>query len=200
MRHNGERCVQTCHKQTPRRKQKVMESGQTFSDLSNGSIPEREAARRAEKSADIAAGSSMAGAIGGVAVVVLAILGLAGVGPLYMISIATIVLGVAFLSEGGGIAARHARVLSGSVGGHTAVTEFGGGMTAEFIGGAAGIILGILALIGVVTTVLTAAAAIVFGATLLLSSGVPSHVGAPTTTAEASDSAGQTAREAAYAA
>ena len=49
--------------------------------------------------------------------------------------------------------------------------EVESGMSAEMLGGIAGIVLGILALIGLVPMLLVEVAAIVFGATLLLSSG-----------------------------
>src|SRR5262249_45281906 len=50
-------------------------------------------------------------------------------------------------------------------------TELGGGMGAEIIGGAAGVVLGILALVGLAPAVVLPIAVIVFGASLLLGSG-----------------------------
>jgi hypothetical protein len=47
----------------------------------------------------------------------------------------------------------------------------GGGITLEFLAGGAGVVLGILALLTPATLVLSAAALIVFGGTLLLSAG-----------------------------
>ena len=84
---------------------------------------------------------------------VLAILGLAGVVPMYMAFIATIVLGVALLFEGWALASRYSKLLSEMGGGLLTATELGGGITAEFLAGAAGVALGILALLGVVPMV-----------------------------------------------
>jgi hypothetical protein len=54
----------------------------------------------------------------------------------------------------------------------------GTGMTLEFLAGGAGIVLGILALLTPATLVLSAAALIVFGGTLLLSAGATAHTSA----------------------
>jgi hypothetical protein len=54
--------------------------------------------------------------------------------------------------------------------------EIGTGVTTEFAGGLAGIVLGILALIGLVPMVLIPCAVIVFGATFILSSGLTNRL------------------------
>lgn len=59
--------------------------------------------------------------------VVLAILGLAGVIPLYLAFIATIVLGVALLFEGWTLALRYSKLLSEIGGSFLTATELGGG-------------------------------------------------------------------------
>ncbi|MGE5184154.1 MAG: hypothetical protein ACM31C_18925 [Acidobacteriota bacterium] len=106
--------------------------------------------------------------IGGAAAVVLAIIGLAGAYPVWMLSIATICAGGALLAEGGSIAARWNDVMR-QLGGDTSErAEVVGGIGTEVIGGAAGIVLGILALVGVMPFVLLSVAAIVFGGSLLL--------------------------------
>jgi hypothetical protein len=105
--------------------------------------------------------------IAGGAAVVLAILGLAGVLPMILASIGVIAAGAAFLFQGAAIAARH-RYLAREAGGGEGEIETG--MSAEIIGGLAGIALGILALVGVETVALIAVAAIVFGGTLLFGS------------------------------
>ena len=51
-------------------------------------------------------------------------------------------------------------------------TCMGGGFTAEFVGGAAGIVLGILALVGIAPEILCSVAVLVFGGTLLFGSGM----------------------------
>jgi hypothetical protein len=138
----------------------------------------RELEPEREKSAKVVAGGSITEALCGAGAVVLAIIALAGTWPGYLASIATIVLGVAFVAQGGAIAARFSRLLH-----ETAAyewdqrTELGGGMGAELFGGTAGIVLGILGLIGVGTSVLIPIAVIVFGGTLLLGAGVNVDLG-----------------------
>jgi len=127
-------------------------------------------AREHETTMGIAAGGSIAEAIGGVGVVVLAILGLVGLLPEEFAAIATMAVGVALLLEGIAIATRFSDVLSESGRGLSEEIKLGGGMGAEFIGGAAGGVLGLLALLGIVPVTLMAVAVIVFGASLLLSS------------------------------
>ena len=140
-------------------------------DFGNGDISERKPAREERKPMAIMTGGSIVEAIDGVAVMVLAILGLAGVVPQYMAFITTIIFGVALLMEGEAITARFSRLWSELEGRGVIGLGVGGGATAEFLGGAAGVVLGILSILGVVPLVLTSAAIIVFGAALLLSSG-----------------------------
>jgi hypothetical protein len=109
--------------------------------------------------------------LGGITGAVLAVLGLAGVLPGYMVSIAAITLGVALLFEGGAVASRYSRLLHVAGGDQESKLEIGGGSTVEFLGGASGIVLGILALLGIAGDALLPVAAIVFGATLMLSAG-----------------------------
>lgn len=99
-------------------------------------------------------GELMGEVIGALAVIALTIAGLAGAGAAVLASIATIVLGAALLLEGG--------VFAG-----TLSIERGEWTSTGFLGGATGIVLGILALLGVVPGTLVAAATIVFGAALL---------------------------------
>ncbi|HZT25716.1 MAG TPA: hypothetical protein VFA57_08450 [Pseudolabrys sp.] len=108
-------------------------------------------------------------AVGGVATIVLAIIALAGTAPDFLLAIATIVFGAALLIEGTSIVTDYVNVLS------TADASVGfqgssGGLAAVFLTGLAGIILGILALLGLHATVLVSAAVIAFGAALVLSS------------------------------
>ena len=104
-------------------------------------------------------------AIGAVGAVVLAVVGLAGILPQTLAAIATIVVGAAILMEGRTTASRSHSTVSRVVG---EMQPLSGGLTVEFIGGVAGIVLGILALFGTHPETLLAAAVIVFGATLLL--------------------------------
>jgi hypothetical protein len=134
-------------------------------------VTRRETESEQTKSIKVVAGGSVTEAICGVGAVVLAILGLAGLVPGYMAAIATITFGVALLAQGGAIASRWSRLIheTGYEVDHRA--ELGGGMGAEVAGGAAGVVLGVLSLIGIATTVLIPIAAIVFGGALLLGSG-----------------------------
>ena len=93
-----------------------------------------------------------------------------------MLPIATIAIGVALVFEGGSIAAEYSRIISKTAENSTQTVEVGGGMTAEMLAGIAGIVLGILALLGLDSPTLSAAAVIVFGAALSLSSGMISRL------------------------
>ena len=115
-------------------------------------------------------GGSLTEAIGGAGAVVLAILGLVGVLPQTMAAVATIAAGVALLVGGGAVAARYSRLLLGA-GSETARREIVGGMGLEALAGIAGIVLGVLALLGINPLTLLSVAAIVLGAALLMASG-----------------------------
>lgn len=133
-----------------------------------------------QRSIKVVAGGLITEAICGAATVVLAIIGLAGGGSLpgYTASIATIVFGVALLAQGGSIAARYQQLLRETVPAEWETrTEIGGGMGAEMLGGAAGVVLGILGLLGIATALLIPIAVIVFGGTLLLGSAATADVG-----------------------
>jgi hypothetical protein len=118
-----------------------------------------------------------ADAIGGTAAAVLAIVGLAGVHSEMMVSIATIIFGVALLIEGGTVLTEYAHIIFPA--GRTAAigNEFsGGGISAVFTAGVAGIVLGILALVGIHPAALTGIAAIAFGSALVFSSNAVWHL------------------------
>ena len=121
-------------------------------------------------------GRSASAATGGIAAVVLAIIGLANIYPDFMASVATIALGVALLFKGAAVAAEYRDLLAHMVSGKLKQAEVGGGMSAELLAGAAGIALGILALLGIETNILTPIAAIVFGVALLMSAGVTHRI------------------------
>jgi hypothetical protein len=120
-----------------------------------------------ESMARMAATGSGAEAVAGAGAVVLAILGLAGMLPMILASIAVIAAGAAFLFQGAAVAARHRRLALEAGGGEI---EIEAGMSVEILGGLTGITLGILALIGIATIPLLAISAIVFGGTLLFGS------------------------------
>jgi hypothetical protein len=122
-----------------------------------------------------ATAGSVIEALGGIGVVALSIIGLAGVIPETMAAIAAIAFGVALASEGAAIAARFSQ-LTRYPADTVQKTEVSGGAGSELIGGLAGGILGILALIGMVPVTLLAIASIVFGASILLGAGTASRL------------------------
>ena len=114
------------------------------------------------------AGGSMMEAIGAIATIALAIVGLAGVFSPTMAAIATIVVGAALLIEGSASGAAQTYTRAGEVS-RTAAESFESPDTsAAFLGGVAAIVLGILALLGVASLTLVSVAAIVLGASFML--------------------------------
>jgi hypothetical protein len=105
-------------------------------------------------------------ALGGIATIVLAIIGLAGVRSFDLLSIATIVFGAALLIQGGAMLSEFAAIEATP---QTNGISGGGGLGALFGVGVAGIILGVLALLGVQSTMLNAVAVIAFGGALVVS-------------------------------
>jgi hypothetical protein len=115
-------------------------------------------------------------AIGGIATVVLAIVALAGIHSDTIIAIATIIFGAALLVHGGTLLSEYANVIF-PPGAIASPQDFsGGGLSAVFLVGAGGIVLGVLALLGILPVELTAIAAIAFGSTLVLSSNAVWHM------------------------
>jgi hypothetical protein len=134
---------------------------------------------RDRKTAQAIAGGSVTEAVAGLAAAALAILGLAGVLPGYLAAIATIAVGVALLAQGGAAAAKWSKILAESPGQEwDARGEVGSGMTGEILGGAAGLVLGILALIGVAPQILIPAALLAFGGAMLVGTGTVVDLGA----------------------
>jgi hypothetical protein len=109
-------------------------------------------------------------AIGGIATAVLAIIGLAGWRPELLAGVATIVFGAALLIQGGALLSEFSQIFTPAGALQTASDAFSGdGLAAMFPVGIAGIVLGILALLGVASYTLTSVAVIAFGAALMLS-------------------------------
>ncbi len=115
------------------------------------------------------AGGSFTEAVGAVGVIVLAVIGLAGILVHTLTAIATIVVGAAILIEGGAFSSSYAQFAS-RLSSEGKNTGFRAGLSAEFMGGVAGIVLGILALFGTAPETLLAVALIVFGVTFLVTS------------------------------
>jgi len=117
-------------------------------------------------STDAASYGGFVDALGGIATVVLAIIGIAGVKPEVLVAIATIVFGAALLIQGGAMLTEFAT----TDGVPEESASSGGGLSALFLVGFAGIVLGVLALLGVHSGILTAVSAIAFGGALVISS------------------------------
>ena len=124
-----------------------------------------------EATMGIVAGGSIAEVIGGIGAVVLAILGLTGLLPREMAAIATMAVGVGLLLESTAVATRLSELLSETERNLSNMAKLAGGIGAEFLGGVAGGVLGLLAILGIAPLILMPIAVIVFGASLLLSSG-----------------------------
>ncbi len=130
-----------------------------------------EVAERKRSARTVLAGTIAEGIAGGAAVV-LSIVGLSHISPELMLNIATLAMGAALLQEGGAVSMRYSKLLRETHSARlTEEAEFGVGVSAEFLGGVAGIVFGILSLAGIVPMTLIPVAVIVFGATLILGSG-----------------------------
>jgi len=109
-------------------------------------------------------------AIGGVAAVVLAIIGLAGTNPSMLLAITTIVFAAALLIQSGTILSELTHMIF-PAGAEAPTEEFSaGGLSIVFLVGSAGLVLGVLALIGIYTDELSSIAVIAFGAALVFGS------------------------------
>ena len=106
----------------------------------------------------------------GIAVIVLAILALASISPGVLTPIAAIVIGVGLLIEAANTGIEYSRVSARGVqSGAVQTAQLGADVSVELMAGVAGIVLGVLALIGAATDMhLLPAALIVFGGAMLL--------------------------------
>jgi len=116
------------------------------------------------------AGGALMQSIGALATLALAIAGLAGVFSTTLAAIAAVVLGAAIWMEGGALVARHRTEFFGTSTDAQTIA-WSQRLSAEFLGGLSGVILGILALLGIVPMTLLPVVALVFGATFLFSGG-----------------------------
>lgn len=130
----------------------------------------------AEGSFQGVAGGSIMESVGAIGAIILAIIGLAGILSDTMAAVTTIVVGAAILMEGGAMGSNYRRLLSMPGEGEWRAQQLSGGATAEFMGGVAGIVLGILALFGTAPQTLLSVAVLVFGATLLLSTAATAQL------------------------
>jgi hypothetical protein len=104
----------------------------------------------------------------GIAVIVLAIIALAGVSAEALTSIAVIVIGVGLMVQAFNSAAEHSKMMTANPGTSIQAAEFGGDVMVDCLCGLTGIVLGILALVGINAAHLLPAALIVFGGALLI--------------------------------
>jgi hypothetical protein len=131
------------------------------------------------RSTEAAAYGGLVDAVGGIATAVLAIIALTGFAPEALAGVATIVFGAALLIQGGTLLSEYSSLIfpSSSTASAAATETFAGdGLAAMFMAGAAGVVLGILALLGVAAPVLTAVAVIAFGGALVLSASSTRHL------------------------
>lgn len=123
-------------------------------------------------------GGASAESIAGGAAIVLAIVGLAGILPNAVLSIAAIAVGAGLLIQGGAVAAERKDLLNRLAGSTLDEVNLDTGISVELAGGLAAIVLGILSLLSVEAMVLLPAAAVVVGGALLLSSGTTQRMNA----------------------
>jgi len=136
-----------------------------------------ESAAEIHKTAEVLTSSSMMETVAGGAALVLSIVALAGIEGIALSAIACIVLGLALLMQGWAIGARYTHLIHETESGLWSTSaELGSGITVGFLAGGAGIVLGLLTLLGMAETVLLPVAAIVFGGALLLTCGATSKM------------------------
>lgn len=126
-------------------------------------------------SGGMSSSTAIAEGVGGVSVVVLAILGLAQVKPAFLVSIAIIVAGLAIFAQGSRIAGEYVQLLKAR-GEPSLVIGGSFSFSVELLAGVGGVILGVLALLQVVPHTLVAVAVITYGGALVVSSGAASNV------------------------
>lgn len=105
----------------------------------------------------------------GAAAAVLGILGLAGVLPAVLAEVAVVLVGASFIAAHGNAAGRYEPALTPAERQELHTLPLAGGVTTEFVGGLAGAVMGLLALLGVASTPLLAIAVIVLGAVAIMS-------------------------------
>jgi len=127
----------------------------------------------------------------GIAVIVLTILALASISPGVLMPIAAIVIGVGLLIEAANTGIEYSRVTArGMQSGTVQTARLGADVSVEMMAGIAGIVLGVLALIGAGSDMrLLPAALIVFGGAMLLA-GISATTVSTVSTLEAAPGGG----------
>jgi hypothetical protein len=108
----------------------------------------------------------------GIATIVLAIIALAGISAGALASIATIVIGVGLMVQAFNSAAEGSKMMTAEMAASQHTAAFGCEVMVDLMCGLTGVVLGILALVGISTAYLVPAALIVFGGALLLSGAI----------------------------
>ena len=116
---------------------------------------------------EVASYGGLVDAFGGAATVVLAIVALAGTSSDMLLAIATIVFGAALLIQSGAIVSELSAMIVPEGGAAVAENFGGGGLAIVFLAGTAGIVLGVLALIGIHPVMLASVAVIAFGSAVV---------------------------------
>jgi hypothetical protein len=116
----------------------------------------------------------------GIAVIVLAVIALSGTLPGALASIVTIIIGVGLMVQAFNSAAENSKLAAGGL---NTIPDLGGEMMVDCLCGITGIVLGILALVGISAPLLVPSALIVFGSALLLSGTVGMRSGSSQMTA-----------------
>jgi hypothetical protein len=137
--------------------------------MSFGTQRERADARNRETFMGLSMSGGLAEALCGIAVVVLAIIGLANYWPFTMAAIGEILFGIALLCAGGALVAGISGIWTehGTEAVETRHAGWGSGMATEVVGALAGIVLGIMALVGIAPLTLIAVALLLFGGVLI---------------------------------
>jgi hypothetical protein len=105
----------------------------------------------------------------GIATIVLAVIALSGVSSEMLASIVTIIIGAGLMVQAFNSASENSKVTPRGVADGAQMVEVGGEVMVDLLTGLTGVILGILALVGINASHLVPAALIVFGGALLLS-------------------------------
>ena len=104
---------------------------------------------------------------GGIALIVLSILALAKMDPMLLDAIALILAGIALLIEDGSLSSKYAGALTYAPAYGRQGSMAPDGVSAGTLAGISGIVLGILAILGIAAVTLSAVAIIIFGAAVL---------------------------------
>jgi hypothetical protein len=121
---------------------------------------------------------SLGATAGGIALIVLSILALAKLDPTLLNAIAVILAGIALLIEDGQLSSKYAHAPSYTPAYGLQASTIRDAASAGILAGISGIVLGILAILGIAAATLTAVAIVVFGAAVLLDFPARAHLSA----------------------